>query len=101
MLAPFAPHLGEELWAGAGHKDTLAYEPWPAYDEALLKVDEVEVLVQVLGKPKARLMLPVNCDAKEAEKIALANENVAAALAGKNVAKVIYGPGRLINIVAK
>ena len=101
MLAPFAPHLAEELWAKFGHDNTLAYEKWPEFDEALLKVDEVEVLVQVLGKPKARLMLPVGCDAAAAEKIALENADVAAALAGKTVKKVIYVPNRLINIVAQ
>ena len=101
LLAPFAPHLGEELWEKIGHSNTLAYAPWPQFDEALLKVDEVEILVQVLGKPKARLMLPVGCSAEEAEKIALANADVTAALAGKSVKKVIYVPGRLVNIVAQ
>jgi leucyl-tRNA synthetase len=101
LLAPFAPHLAEELWEKFGHNDTLAYVAWPEYDEALLKVDEVEILVQVLGKPKARLMLPVGCDAAAAEKAALENADVAAAIAGKTVKKVIYVPGRLVNIVAQ
>jgi leucyl-tRNA synthetase len=101
LLAPFAPHLAEELWEKFGHNDTLAYVSWPEYDESLLKVDEVEILVQVLGKPKARLMLPVGCDAATAEKAALENADVAAAIAGKSVKKVIYVPGRLVNIVAQ
>ena len=101
MLAPFAPHLAEELWEKLGYNETLAYVSWPQYDEALLKVDEVEILVQVLGKPKARLMLPVGCDAAAAEKIVLANADVQAALAGKSVKKGICVPGRLVNIVAQ
>ena len=101
MLAPFAPHLAEEIWQKLGHSETLAYAPWPEFDEALLKVDEVEILVQILGKPKARLMLPVGCDAASAEKIVLENADVIAALAGKSVKKVIYVPGRLVNIVAQ
>ena len=101
LLAPFAPHLGEELWEKLGHSGTVAYVAWPEYDEELLKVNEVECLVQILGKPRARLMLPANCSAADAEKIVLADENVIAALAGKTVQKVIYVPGRLVNIVAK
>ena len=101
LLAPFAPHLCEELWEKLGHAESLACAPGPEYDEALLKVAEVEILVQVLGKPRARLMLPVGCDAAAAEKIVMADETVKAALAGKTVVKVIYVPGRLMNIVAK
>ena len=100
LLSPFAPHLCEELWSMLGHKETLAYEPWPTWDEALLKVDEIEILVQVLGKPKARLMMPVGIAQDEAEKLALANEDVQKAIAGKTVRKVIFVPGRLLNIVA-
>ena len=100
LLSPFAPHLGEELWSMLGHKETLAYEPWPTWDEALLKVDEIEILVQVLGKPKARLMMPVGIAQDEAEKLALANGDVQKAIAGKTVRKVIFVPGRLLNIVA-
>ena len=101
LLAPFAPHICEELWQKLGHSESLAYAPWPEFDEALLKVAEVEILVQVLGKPKARLMLPVGCDAAAAEKIVMADETVKAAVAGKTVVKVIYVPGRLVNIVVR
>ncbi|MBE6390345.1 MAG: leucine--tRNA ligase [Lentisphaerae bacterium] len=99
MLAPFAPHLAEELWENLGHKDTLAYEKFPEYDEAVLQVSEVEILVQVLGRPKARLMMPAGCDADTAKAIALADETVKAALNGKEPKKVIYVQGRLVNIV--
>ena len=99
LLSPFAPHLGEELWQTLGHDNTLAYEPWPKFDEKQLVVSEVEILVQILGKPRARLMLPVGCSAAEAEKTVLANAEVQAALAGRAVKKVIYVPNRLVNIV--
>ncbi len=99
MLAPFAPHLAEELWENLGHKDTLAYEKFPEYDEKVLEVSEVEILVQVLGRPKARLMMPVGCDAETAKAIALADETVKAALGGKEPKKVIHVQNRLVNIV--
>ncbi len=101
LLAPFAPHLAEELWEGLGHHQSLAFEPWPEYDEKQLAVDEIELLVQVLGKPRARLMIPANADQPTAEKLALANPTVVEALAGRQVVKVIYVPGRLMNIVVK
>ncbi len=99
LLSPFAPHLGEELWEQLGHTESLAYAPWPTWDEAVLKLDEIEILVQVLGKPKARLMMPVDVKQEEAEKIALASAEVQAALGGKPVRKMIFVPGRLLNIV--
>ena len=99
MLSPFAPHLGEELWQFLGHSESIAYVPWPAYDEKYLVLSEVEILVQVLGKPKARIMMPVDCSADDAKAIALQNESVIAAIQGKEPRKIIYVPGRLINIV--
>ncbi len=100
LLAPFAPHIGEELWAKLGHAESLAYEKWPEYDENLLRVSEVEILIQVLGKPKARIMMPVGCDDETARQLALAAPEVAKALEGKNIRKIIHVPGRLVNIVA-
>ena len=100
LLAPFAPHLCEELWEVLGHTTTLAYAPWPVFNEEFLKVSEVEVLVQVLGKPKARVMMPPNADEAAMQALALAQETVKEAVAGKTIRKVICVPGRLINIVA-
>ena len=99
LLSPFAPHLGEELWEQLGHTESLAYEPWPSWDESLLKLDEVEILVQVLGKPKARLMMPVDATQEVAEKIAFASPEVQSAINGRTVRKVIFVPKRLLNIV--
>ena len=99
MIAPFAPHLGEELWQHLGHNDTITYVQWPQYEEKFLAVSEAEILVQVLGKPKARIMMPVDCSADDAKAIALKDDAVIAAMQGKEPRKVIYVPGRLINIV--
>ena len=99
MLAPFAPHLAEELWQFLGHNESIAYASWPQYDEKFLAISEVEVLVQVLGKPKARIMMPADCSADDAKAIALNNDAVKAAINGKEPRKVIYVPGRLVNIV--
>ena len=99
LLSVFAPHLGEELWQMLGHTDTIAYEPWPRWDENALKVSEVEILVQILGKPRARLMMPVGADRAQMEQLALADAGVQAALGGRTVRKVICVPGRLVNIV--
>ena len=99
LLAPFAPHLAEELWENLGHRESIAYEKFPEYDEKVLQVSEVEILVQVLGRPKARLMMPVDCDADTAKAIALADETVKEAMGGKEPRKVIYVQNRLVNIV--
>ncbi|MCF6175875.1 MAG: leucine--tRNA ligase [Victivallaceae bacterium] len=100
LLAPFAPHVCEELWEMLGHDTTLAYAEWPEYDEQYLKLNEVEVLVQILGKPKARIMLSPDASNEVMEQTALANEDIQQAIAGKTVRKVICVPGRLVNIVA-
>ncbi len=101
LLAPYAPHMGEELWQLLGHGTSLTHEPYPVYDAAKTKASEVEIVVQVLGKPKARLMMPADAGTAAMEAIALADDKVQAALAGKSVVKVITVPGRLVNIVAK
>jgi leucyl-tRNA synthetase len=100
LLSPYAPHMCEELWEILGNKNSIAYEKWPVYDEKYLKVAEVEILVQVLGKPKARIMMPAGCDREQMEELALKNDDVKQATANKTVRKVICVPGRLVNIVA-
>ena len=100
LLSPIAPHVCEELWEYLGHNESLAYEPWPKFDEKHLAVDEVEILVQVLGKPKARIMVPADANDDVLREAALADAKVQAAIAGKTVRKVICVKGRLVNIVA-
>jgi len=99
LLSPFAPHLAEELWQALGHKETLAYEPWPKYDPALTKADEIEVPVQVNGKIKARLTVAAEIGEADLKAAALADERVREALNGKTVRKVIVVPRKLVNIV--
>ena len=101
MLAPVAPHIAEELWEKLGHVgETIAYEAWPAYDEAKLVDDEVEIVVQVNGKVKAKLMVPTGATKESMEEIAMVNEHVKEQIEGKTIRKVITVPGKLVNIVA-
>ncbi len=100
LLAPYAPHIAEELWAALGHTQSLAYEPWPKFDPALTTADEVEVPVQIGGKVRARLMLPAGTDEKAIEAAALADSAVKEAIAGRPVKKVIVAnKGKIVNIV--
>lgn len=99
ILAPFAPHVAEELWQALGHANTLAYEPWPVADPALLKADTIEVPVQVNGKVRSRIVVPADSDEKALEAAALADEKVQANIAGKTIKKVIVVKGKLISFV--
>ena len=101
LLAPYAPHIAEDMWEGLGKEAPVSLAKWPEVDESHLQVDQHEILVQVCGKPKARIMMPASLSADEMEKTALGDPAVAAALAGKTVVKVIAVPGRLVNIVAR
>ena len=100
LLAPLAPHAAEELWEALGHDKTLAHEPWPEFDPALLKDDEVEIPVQVMSKVRAKIVVPADADAQAIEAAARADDRIAALLAGKTVRKVVVVPGKLINFVA-
>ncbi len=99
MLAPLAPHLAEELWQRLGHAESIAYAPWPAYDPALLVEDAVEVVVQVLGKVRGRVVVPAGADAAAVEAAVLADDRIRAHIAGRPVRKVVVVPGKLVNIV--
>lgn len=100
VLCPFAPHMAEELWDRLGHAPPCSLESWPSVDDSLLRDDEVEVPVQIMGKVRHRLMVPADADAKSMETIAMADEKVRALLEGKTVRKVVAVPGKMINIVA-
>jgi leucyl-tRNA synthetase len=99
LLAPYAPHVAEELWRALGHPTTLAYEPWPKFDPELAKEDAIEIPVQVNGKWKANLLVPAEIDDKSLEAAALANSTVQAQIAGKPVKRVIVVPRKLVNVV--
>jgi leucyl-tRNA synthetase len=127
LLSPFAPHLAEELWqalgdcpnfrghhacmvaengtvpfsAKPGEQNTLAYQPWPTYDEAMLKQDTIEVPVQVGGRLRGRIQAPAEADNATLESLARADAKVAEHLAGKTVVKVIVIPGKMVNFVVK
>jgi leucyl-tRNA synthetase len=100
VLSPFAPHLAEELWQRLGHPESLAYEPWPAWDPALVLADTVTLAVQVNGKLRATLELPRDTGADAAREAALADERVRRYLAGARLRKVIHVPNKLLNLVA-
>ncbi|MBE0534864.1 MAG: leucine--tRNA ligase [Phycisphaerae bacterium] len=99
VLAPFAPHVAEELWQRLGHDETLAYEPWPQYDPELVKEKEIELAVQVLGKIKDKIVVAADAGEDEIKETALASEKVQAAMGGKTPKKVIVIKSRLVNIV--
>jgi leucyl-tRNA synthetase len=99
LLAPFAPHIAEELWLALGHRETLAYEPWPTFDERLTRALEVEIPVQINGKVRTRLTVAAETSRDDLEKAALADARVQTLIDGKKVVKVIVVPGKLVNIV--
>jgi leucyl-tRNA synthetase len=101
MLAPFAPYLAAELWETLGETSNLLRAPWPKYDPALAKEDEVEMAVQVNGKIRARITVSADATEDEMKAVALADEKVKAAIAGKEIVKVLVVKGRLVNIVVK
>ncbi|MCO6017193.1 leucine--tRNA ligase [Carnobacterium divergens] len=100
LLAPIAPHMAEELWEKLGHKESLTYAVWPTFDEKFLVEDEIEVIFQVNGKLKAKAIVAKDVQKAEMEEIALADETVKEAIAGKTIRKVVVVPGKLVNIVA-
>ncbi len=101
LLAPFAPYLAHELWEMLGETGNLLKAPWPKYDAVLAKEEEIEIPVQINGKLRSRIVVPA--DAAEAFVLerTLADEKVQAAVAGKQIVKKLYVPGRLVNIVVK
>ncbi len=101
LLAPYAPHLAEELWQLLGHHDTLAYQPWPDYDPALAQDPVREIPIQVNGKLRGRVELPADCSEQELEQAARQHPRVAEWLQGKQIRKVIVVPGRLVNFVVQ
>ena len=101
MMSCITPHVCEEMWQKLGHNDTIAYEPWPVYDENELVVDTIEIAVQINGKVRGKINVGVDEDQDSAIAKAKANPDVAAAIEGKNIVKEIYVKCRIVNIVAK
>lgn len=100
LLAPIAPHIGEELWSILGNDNGISYVPWPTYDESALVEDEIEVVFQVNGKVRAKAMVPADAEKAVLEQLAQENELVQEQLQGKTIRKVIVVPNKLVNIVA-
>ena len=101
MLSCITPHVGEEIWASLGHEDTIAFEPWPTYDENECKEDTIEIGVQVCGKVRGKVVLGVNEDKDSALAKAKEADGVAPFIEGKTIVKEIYVPGKIVNIVVK
>ncbi|MBB1128996.1 leucine--tRNA ligase [Limosilactobacillus balticus] len=101
MIAPIMPHMAEELWSQFGESETITYQPWPTYDPKALVEDEVEMIVQVNGKVRAKIKMAKDTDRDEAQQLALANEHVKKFTDGKDIKKVIVVPNKIVNIVAK
>ncbi|SCM97993.1 Leucine--tRNA ligase [Bacillus mycoides] len=98
MIAPVAPHIGEELWSKLGNTETISYASWPTFDESKLVEDEVEIVVQIMGKVRAKLTMSKDASKEEMEQLAL--EEIKEQIEGKTVRKVIVVPGKLVNVVA-
>ena len=101
LLSPFAPHVAEELWQLLGHSETLAYEPWPEYDESRLAESQIEIPVQINGKLRGKVNVSAAADQSTIQQAAEADETIARFLDGKNVVKAIVVPGRLVNFVVR
>lgn len=102
LLAPFAPHLAEELWQVLTQSgESLSYVTWPSYDESKLVEDEIEIVLQIKGKVRAKVVVPKDSSREDLEKVALANDKIQAEVAGKDIVKVIAVPNKLVNIVIK
>jgi leucyl-tRNA synthetase len=99
LLAPTAPHLAEELWTSSGHPYSIHNQPWPRYDEELVKEEEITLVIQVNGKLRDKVLVPASIGEVEAKELALSRERVKVYVDGKKLTRVIYVPKRLVNIV--
>ena len=99
LLAPFAPHIAEELWAKLGHDKTLMYETWPTFAEKYLVEDEVEIAVMIQGKVRAKLTIAKDMDEASLKDLALNDERIADRIKESPVKKIIVVPNRMVNIV--
>lgn len=101
LISPYAPHLAEELWQKLGNTQSLAYEPWPEWEEQLTIDAETEVVLQINGKVRAKMVLPLDTDTEKLKQLALAHERIEELVAGKTLIKVIAVPNKLVNFVVR
>jgi len=101
MLSCVCPHIGEEMWSILGHEQTIAYESWPTYDEEKTADETVEVVLQINGKLRGKINMPLDLPAAEAIALAKADERIASAIEGKTVVKEIAVPNKIVNIVVR
>jgi leucyl-tRNA synthetase len=101
LLAPFAPYLAHELWEMLGEQASMLRAPWPKYDAALAREDEVEIPVQINGKLRSRIVVPADAPENDVRARAQADEKIGAMIAGKQIVKVIVVPGKLVNVVLR
>jgi leucyl-tRNA synthetase len=101
LLAPFAPYLAHELWETLGERSNLLRTPWPKYNASLAKEEEIEIPVQVNGKLRGKVLVPAESDEELVVQRALADEKIKAVIAGKQIVKKIFVPGKLLNLVVR
>ena len=101
LLAPTAPHLAEELWQKKGHDYSIHNQSWPQWDEALAEEEEITLVIQVNGKLRDRITVPASITEAEARQMALDSQRVATYLKGREAAKIVYVPGKLVNLVVR
>ena len=101
MLAPFVPHVAEEMWEHLGHSESVHKQAWPEYDESALVKDTIEIVIQINGRIKEKINIAGDSTKADMEKIAVENDKIKALTEGKNIVKIIAVPGKLINIVVK
>ena len=99
ILAPFAPHVAEEMWQRLGHRSSITYAPWPAFDEAKLARDTIKIAVQISGKTRGEIEVPADADQAAVLHAAKSDDKIAALIAGKPIKREIYVKGRLVNLV--
>ncbi len=101
LLAPFAPHITEEIWEATGHEGSIHLHPWPAYDPGAIQEDEITIVVQINGKVRERLLVPANLTPDKMQEKVLKDPKILKLLEGKKIIKIIPVPGKLVNIVVK
>ena len=101
LLAPFAPHIPEEIWQATGHRGSIHREPWPLYDADAIVEDEITIVVQVNSRVRDRMLVPASLTAAEMQEMVMKDPKVLKLTEGKKIIKIIPVPGKLVNIVAK